>query len=159
MNILLALILLTNAATLAVILVALVKIRRETARIYQDIIGFITPADDKTPSPAAQVADQFSSMLARALVAQAKATFMGKQSGDARAQAAIDGDIALDMAGQASPLIGGLLNSFPALKKSLKRNPALLDFALSKLAGGQGSAPAAPAIPGSNGHHQTTFKL
>jgi len=160
MNILLTAILLCNVVLLAVILVAGARIRREYRRISQEVNQFILPVDEKTPSPAAQVADQISSMFARALVAQAKASFMGKQSGEARGQAAIEGDIALDMAGQASPLIGGLLNSFPALKKTLRRNPQLLDFALSKLAGsGQGSAPVTPAAPGSNGHHQTTFKL
>lgn len=159
MNILLAAILLANVALLAIILVAFVKIRRESTRVYQNIIGFITPVDDKTPSPAAQVADQISSMFARALVAQAKASFMGKQSGEARAQAAIDGDIALDLAVQASPLIGALANSFPALKKTLRRNPQLLDLVLSKLGGG-GSAGAPAPSNGNNGHHlQTTFKL
>ena len=153
MNILLTAILLINILLLAVFCGVIIKLRG----VYRDIT---TQTDEKTPSLFTQwimtIADNFS----RSLIAQAKATFMGKQSGEARAEKGIDADLAEDSLNLINPGLGAILNSFPALRKTLRRNPALIDLALSKLSGkisaGAG-APARQVFTPSNG--QTNFKI
>lgn len=79
----------------------------------------------------ADTAVSLGDILGRAIMMQAKATFMGKQSGEARGKTAVAGDIAIDSV--AGSPIATILDSFPSLKKSIRRNPALLDMALSFL--------------------------
>lgn len=144
-NILLALLLVSNL----VLLFAIFRAYRHFQSIYAQFVDFITPPDDKTPSKLASTVDVMSSMAARAIVAQAKATFMGKQSGQVRGEIAQQADFLRDT----NPLAGALM-SMPGVGKSLRRNPGLLDIALGVLSGikGGGSAPA----PGNNGHSEIT---
>ena len=125
--------------------------------IMQGFKDFITPPDDKTASGLGNFVSAISDTISRSLVAQAKATFMGKQSGESRAEAAVEGDIAEGMASQ-NPLLGAALSSFPALKKTLRRNPMLVDFALQKLGSmmvGNGNA----RQTGTDGKSQFKFNL
>lgn len=134
MNILLALIL---ALTLVqvVLLLAFAVISK---RVFSQIVAFITPEADGKPSSLALTVQAGGEMIARSIVAQAKSTFMGKQSGDVRGEQAVLADIATDKINMVNPALGAILNSFPSLGKTLRRNPALIDFALSKLTGSQG---------------------
>lgn len=171
MNLLLTLILLTNLAVLACLLVAFIKISRAYAvavrrveDLYEQFRDFISPgpADSEgkpAPSPFAAVCLEISDMLARALVARVKTTFMGKASGEARAEASLDTDIALDLAAQQNP-VAGLIGQIPGVRKTLKRNPQLLDAAINMFMkrAGSGSAPVPSA--GNNGHSSITkFKF
>lgn len=122
-------------ASILVAFVATVLIFIKVRRAYRQFISFITPEADGKPSPAATVAQNVSDMAARSIVAQVKGFLMGLQSGQSRGQTAVTGDIVEGAAGQQLPMIGAVLDSFPALKRTLRRNPALLDLALSKLAG------------------------
>ena len=153
MNILLTAILVCNVAILAIILGVLAKIGRK----YRALERFLEPRGPGEPSDFSDLVGQISDSFARSILAQAKATFMGKQSGENRAAAAIDADVAMDAVSQVNPAIGAVLNSFPALRKTLKRNPALIDLALSRLTKNQNTT--APVVPGSNGDHQVKFKL
>lgn len=92
---------------------------------------FITPPAENQPSPLANTIDAMGTIIARSIVAQIKGFMMGLQSADRRAENAIQGDIAEGLANQ-NP-IGSLLTSFPALRKTLRRNPQLIDMALSAL--------------------------
>jgi len=115
------------------------------------VLDFITPAAEGQPSALAGVVESVASMFARATTAQIKASLMGIESGATRAQKAIDGDIAVDLAGQLP--LGSLLESFPTLRKTLKRNPQLLDLAMGALQRlGQGRVQDSTAMTaGSNG--------
>ncbi len=155
MNILLALILLCNLAVLAVFILFLVRVRG----VYRDIVAYITPQGEGEPSPLARTVEAAGDMLARSLVAQAKGAFMGKQSAAVRGETAIAGDIAEDLLAQRSPVISAILQSFPTLKKTIRRNPQLLDIALSKLAGGLGSGGSPAPGPDNGNTHQLDFKL
>lgn len=123
-NILLTLLLVINFAVLASILYGFV----EVSRVYRQIRGFITPEAEGKPSALAQTTQVITDMMGRSIVATIKATFMGKQSGDVRAENAVNADIAMD-----TTAIGAILGSFPTLRKSIKRNPALLDVAMGLL--------------------------
>jgi len=151
-NILLVAILLTNTAVLVAILVAFIKIRE----VYLDFVEFITTPDKDTPSPFAQMASAMAADMARALVAQVKTTFMGKQSGEARAQAAVEGELAEAALSAANPLIGGLVSSFPVARKMLRKHPELIDWAIQKF-GNQSTS--IPANPGSTQGEQVKFTL
>jgi len=153
MNILLTLILLSNVVIVAIFLYYGLKFRN----IYRDIVSFITPIDEKTPSPLANVASVVADMFSRSICASIKSTFMGKQSAEVRQNAGIEADIAEGMLSATNPAIGAILNSFPALKKTLRRNPGLMDLALSKLIPKIQSAPSTEVGQPSNG--QVKFKL
>jgi len=100
------------------------------------IRDFITPIGSDQPSPLASTVDVGCDMVARAVMARAKTTFMGQMSGEVRQEQAINGAIAEDAARLAHPLAGTILDNFPTVRKALRKNPQLLDFALSKLMNG-----------------------
>jgi hypothetical protein len=121
------------------------------------IKAFIQPVDDKTPSQLAKTTEIISDMIARSIMAQAKTFMMGLQSGQNRAETAIKGDITEDMINQSSNPLGAILSSFPAVKKSLRRNPQLLDLAMGYLGSkmqGKGNNGDKPVASG-----QVKFKL
>lgn len=122
MSILLALILLSNLLLFGLFFIVIQRIR-----------SFIVSPGEQKPSPLSLSLQALSDMVGRSIVATLKATFMGKQSGLVRGEQAVSGDIAQDQLAQ-SP-IGAVLQSFPTLGKSLRRNPALLDLALSAFSG------------------------
>lgn len=112
-------------------------VRGKVRELQSTLRAFITPNGPDEASPLASVVDVGADMVARAVTARIKTSLMGSQSGQVRQEKAVEGAIAEDMVRAAHPLAGTLLDSMPELKKTLKRNPALLDFALSKLAGMQ----------------------
>ena len=105
------------------------------------LVTFVTPVAEGQPSPFAAAVDATSTIVARSVVAQAKTTLMGMSSGVARAEKGLQGDVAVDVLGQ-SPW-GGLLSSFPLVRKTLRRNPQLLDLALGAISkmGPKGASP------------------
>ncbi len=74
---------------------------------------------------------------------------MWLQSGEARAAESLEADIAL----AGNPLIAGLVQSFPAARKMLKKHPELISLALQKLGGNH----SVQAIPSSDSHVQFKF--
>jgi hypothetical protein len=143
MNMLLFAIFAVNFAVLCVILSSIFVLYR----VFKQIRAYVEPRGEGRPSPIAEVAQALADMVARSLVAQLKTTFMGKASGDARAAQAAMGDLIQDQANAQNPLVGGLLNSFPGVRKWLAKNPAALDLAMSKLSGlgGSGASQSAPS--------------
>ena len=111
--------------------------RGKLRELQSTIRAFVTPKGPEEASPLANVVDVGADMVARAVTARIKTSLMGSQSGQVRQEKAVEGAIAEDMVRAAHPLAGTLLDSMPELRKTLKKNPALLDFALSKLAGMQ----------------------
>lgn len=103
------------------------------AQTKETISDFVTPEAVDKPSKLGLALEAMSTILARAIVAQAKATFMGIESGASRQIKALEGDLAQDSMAQ-NPL-AGLLSSFPNVSKRLVRNPALANL-IGALAGG-----------------------
>jgi len=149
-NLILSFLLLVNVLTLGVILLAIFKLRA----IKDQVKAFITPVSPDSPSEFAKLTDSISIVFSRAMAAQVKTTLMGIQSGQVRAQKAVEGDIAEGIA-ESTP-IGAALTSIPAVRKALRRNPGLIDIAMRVLSGGipgQGKT-------GDNGSkEQARFKL
>jgi len=115
------------------LIIVLVAVGVSKVRVMRDqLVAFVSPVSEGQASPLATSVDAAADMFARATMARAKMTFAGLSSGVTRQEAAVEGDIAEDSA-RMNPIIGGLMDSFPTLKKTLRKNPALLDFAMSKL--------------------------
>jgi len=107
---------------------------RGKLRDLQETFGeFVRPKGPEEASPLANCVDVGADMVARAVTARIKTSLMGSQSGQVRQEKAVEGAIAEDVARAAHPLAGTLLDAMPELRKTLRKNPALLDFALSKL--------------------------
>jgi len=117
------------------ILAIVTNFRRKIGQLELTVRSFVTPKGPDEASPLANVVDVGSDMVARAIMARAKTTFMGQLSGQVRQEKAVEGAIAEDVARNAHPLAGTLLDAMPELRKTLRKNPQLLDFALSKLGG------------------------
>jgi hypothetical protein len=109
-------------------------------RIYAEFRSFLTPPGENQPSAFSQLVEVVSQSFARAILATFKAQFMGTQGSLARAEKAVAGDIMEDAVASASPVLGTILQSFPALRRTLRRNPGLIDLVVSRL----GSAAKSP---------------
>lgn len=138
-SILLTAILLVLLIFLALSFYIILKIRAK----YREIISFITPSGNNQPSQLAAVSEALSEMIGRAIVASLRGFLLGQKSIETRQATAAAGE---EMT--ASP-IGGLVNMLPvSLKKSLIKNPQLLDLAMGFLSKSGGS--------GGNGHTIST---
>jgi len=102
---------------------------------------FVRPKGPEEASPLANCVDVGADMVARAVTARIKTSLMGQQSGEVRQEKAVDGAMAEDLVRAAHPLAGTLLDSMPELRKTLRKNPQLMDYALSKMAGRVASNP------------------
>lgn len=132
-NVLLTLILLILLVFLASFFVVLLQIRRK----YASIIAFITPAGPDQPSQLAIVAQTLSGMVGSALVSSARGFLMGQKSIEKRQESAAAADEI-----SASP-IGGIVNMLPnSLKKTIIKNPQLLDIAMGLLHPSSGPGPS-----------------
>jgi len=125
MNIILTAILLINFLFLCGLFYAFYKVSRIKKQFSETITAFITAPDEKTPSPLAQFVENASHVAGRAVAMEVKTTLMGKASVAARQEQAIIGDVVSDTVQTQNPLIAGVLDSFPSLKKRLLKNPQL----------------------------------
>lgn len=114
------------------------------------VLEFITPAEPGTPSPLARTIEGASDILARAITARMSTAIMTGSSALSRAAKAVEGDVIEDTVRNASPALDALLTQFPTLKKTLRRNPALVDIglqAMTRAMAGKEAAKQAPAAP------------
>lgn len=127
---------------------AIVFAWRRYVHIQEQIETFLTPVEEGKPSPAAQVWEAAADMLSRAMMARLSTAIMTGSSALSRASKAVEGAVIEDVVAQQSPLLAGLLDQFPTLKKTLKRNPQLLDIGLQAMQRAMQSKAAAQT----NGH-------
>ncbi len=133
----------------------LLKVRKT----WREIVSFITPRAENEESPLAVVLDALAHRAGQAVAMEVKTTFMGKESGLKRGERAVAGDVAMDLVGQEQPLIAGLLEGFPTLKKRLLKNPGLIGAALSLLGGNGKGGDKAPTGGGGGGSSQGIFRI
>lgn len=128
---------------------------RRYQKIYADLrdsfTAFLSPAEDGKASALATMTDAAAQMIARAMAMQIKAMLMGMQSGQVRGEKAEQGEMALEQL-QGSPLAA--LGNYAGIRRSLRKNPGLMDLALQFLPGilaGKGGQGAGPGGSGDNG--------
>lgn len=130
-NLLLTALVLVSVANLTLFIIFLVSLRR-ISRVVSD---FVSSPDGKSPSPASLVVDALVNRAADSIMIHFKTTFMGILSGESRAARKLEGEAAEAAISEKSPLASIALAAFPSLKKSLGRNPALVQAILSRLVG------------------------
>jgi len=155
MNTLLILILLITVLILAIIGITVLWIRSVYYSMSDMIRNFVMP-DGEKPSPMAELVERVSHTAGHAIALEVKTTIMGKASGESRLESAIASDIAQDQISQGNPLIAGLLNSFPSVKKRFLKNPELIQAVLSKL---QPHLPGIDTPPKNNNHDEFASRL
>jgi hypothetical protein len=117
----------------ALIGVLAVSAWRAYAGVRSTLVQFVSPAEPGKPSPMAQTLEASADILARAITARMSTAIMTGSSALARAGRAVEGDVIEDLARQTHPAIDGLLSAFPTLRKTLRRNPALLDIGVQAM--------------------------
>ena len=105
----------------------------EIRQLQHNIRMFFTPPGGDEPSEFAEVVNTVGKALGRSAAMEAKTTMMGKASGEARLETAIQGDMLNDTINHKSPVLGALLESFPTLKKRASKNPAVIEYLLNHL--------------------------
>jgi len=133
---------LTALLTGLVVVAGLVAVSYAVYRVLsQKLADFLTAPDESTPSPFAQAVDSIAVTFAQRFTASLKASLLGMASVDKRNEQRLQDDIVQDVATQANPMIGMLLQQFPQLRKRLAKNPELIETALAYFNKGAGLAP------------------
>lgn len=86
---------------------------------------------DGEPSEFSKFVDLASKTLASRIMQAARAQLMNMSSIASRQTSAIENAVISDIAGQASPVLGMALDSFPKLAKLVQKNPQLLTLVQS----------------------------
>jgi hypothetical protein len=102
----------------------------KAAMLVREFIGFIMPVAENELSPAGAVWVN----MAKALVQEFKVTMMGLMSVQAKAEKRVENELVQKTIEERSPFAGAAISAFPALRKLFLKNPALVDYAISKLA-------------------------
>lgn len=105
--------------------------------IYKNAVAFITPIEEGKQSPLGQVVSSLIDAAAKQVLIEFKTMFMGKVSAQSRQEQAAANDIMTGLVQNENPMIAGVLQSFPTLRKMALKNPGILEFAMSKLASKQ----------------------
>lgn len=110
---------------------------------------FVDPPAVGGLSPLATILESLARSAGHSIALEVKTTLMGKISGASRLEAGVMSDIASDVMTDQSPLLSGLLDSMPSLKKRLIKNPQLVGSIMGmmqKVTGGQAVGPG--NVPG-----------
>lgn len=131
-------------------------------RSFEDTVRvFFTAPNDKTPSPFAVTVDECSQLVSRALIAQAKATFMGEASAASRMASRAEGQAAQAALMGKFPWLAAIAGLAPGFSKSLLKNPALAAGIGQILNRGPGAGAAVPTSgpPASGNGHESPANL
>ena len=117
------------------------------------VTEMVTSPGQDLPSPLAQTINLMAARAGQSIAMEVKTTLMGKSSGVARQEQALQGALFEDIANQQMPIAGALMQSFPKLGKLVSKNPQLLDIAMGLMASREGRS------GNGNGHDSPKFKL
>ena len=98
-------------------------IKADAIEIYHDYAD--SPGEGK-PSQVQELIQRVAWTVGHAAAMEIKTTLMGNNSATSRQEAAIVDDIVSDQLEVGNPLVSGLLDQSPRLKKRLLKNPQLL---------------------------------
>lgn len=160
MNWLLTALLLVNILFFVGLLLITVKITIHYKKIRSVCSEFLIPPKDGEPSPAASMVKMVSDILGSSVAIHIKTSLMGKASGEARLNKAVEGDITEAILSQ-HPLAKMLMDASPGLRKKARANPGVAQMILSKFGGMQGfqmplgaqQNPVEQPVQGSNNGH------
>ena len=130
-------IVLTAVLLVFVVVIAktLLDFQRKAKEIIAQFKAFAIPPKEGEPSQASMLLDNASKVIGHAVAVEFKTTLMGKASAASRQEAGIMADIAHDAVEAQNPMLTGILDSIPSLKKRLGKNPQLIGALLSQFGG------------------------
>ena len=99
----------------------------------RSIADFMAPPGEGEPAPVENLIEHASRVVGKSCAMEIKTTLLGKASGEARLEKAIESDLAQDAIQGSNPLVGSLLELSPSLKKRVLKNPGVIEFLLSHL--------------------------
>jgi hypothetical protein len=150
-------VLLVLGLSLALNLAFCVSFHRRFKAIRQGFFEFITPEKEGENSGLDDVMDSMATRIGHSAFNQVRSMVASTESADVRGRKAVDSAISHDLLGAANPVVAGLLDSMPGLKKVIARNPALADYALDKIMSRTNAEPTTgPAVPGGDNHNEST---
>lgn len=116
---------------------------------------FISPKAEGETSPIADVFDICAKRLIKLAMVEFKTSAMGNASVTSRQEQALTRAVNEDAINASQPLLGGLLDLSPALKKAVLKNPNLIEMALNYLS----SRGQSVAAGGNHKSEKTRFKF
>ena len=135
-------------AGVVVLFIGYTAYQREKREFIHSLRAYFESSNPDTPSQFAMLTEILSERFSQKLVNSLKSSFMGQQSVDAKNIQRLEGDLVQDLAGQQSPILGAILNSYPAVAKRLAKNPSLLPLVqslMSKVSSGSAAQSAHPS--------------
>lgn len=133
------------------------RIAREKAVLSAILHSYFEPRSEDKSSEFADLVNVLATINAEKVTQSLKGTFMNIQSVDSRQAQAIKGDFIQDIVTQQNPILGVLLDKYPAVKKRLAKNPELMGMVSdigTKLLNKQGRAAG-----GNHGKDEFKFQL
>lgn len=141
------------AINLALFILFMGKIRAFQRAFYE----FITPEKAGEKSGLDVFVDNLSYNIGHSTFNQVRSMGAASQSAQVRGERSVDAAISQDLLAQANPVVAGLLDAMPGLKKVLNRNPGLADYALQKIMErATASQPAQEHTPSRDNGNSTT---
>lgn len=124
-------------------------------RIWRGLRAFVLPPGEGQVSPLGQFIQNVAVVVSSQLTMQIKTSLMGKASAASKAVDGIEQDIAGDVLASKSPLVAGVLDMFPSLRKRVLRSPiaamALQSLNLGSLVGGKNNGSQTETTASNNG--------
>lgn len=100
--------------------------------LINSLRAYFESPNDKTPSEFSQVTSQIAGQFGQQTALHIKQAILGTVSGNKGGQRAVEAAIVQEQAGQSNPLAGAILGS-SLVKKAIKGNPMLAEYALQFL--------------------------
>lgn len=97
--------------------------------IFKKIICFITPETENQESPISLL----YGILIKRLATEFRLTLIGQKGGENKGESYAERAAIEDVASEVNPTLGAILTAFPSIGKALRKNPMLLNYALSKI--------------------------
>jgi hypothetical protein len=131
-------------------LVAFHRVKSGLQRLFYE---FTTPEREGEKSGLDIFMETLAHNIGHSAFTQVRSMMANSASKDARAEKAVDSAINQDLLAQANPVIGALLDSMPALRKVIRRNPALAELAIDKI---MSRAQSGPGVETKGNHDSST---
>jgi len=136
------------------------SIRRDINILKRNYHEFTTPESAGEKSGLDIFVDKLSYAIGHSAFTQVRSMMASSESASVRGQKAVDSAVSEDLLSAANPLLAGLLDTMPALRKVVRRNPALADYALDRIMrASQAAQTTQPVSHGDNGNYQTTLTI
>jgi len=128
-----------------ILLIVKRQLDRQKSDIFMSLSSYFTRKEKETPSDFELQAEAIAQLFASRTANSIKTTVMGMNSVQSKNNAKLDQALSSDLIGIQNPLLG-FLSQLPQTRSLLKKQPGILDFAMSVMNKNK--------IPGDNGKEE-----